>query len=366
MELIRCALIAATTAALWTGAVATSARATTPAFTGPACPAQLRPKANLSRSRSGDRTFTLKQYFGKHDTRGGEITCGYFDSRKVADFSWTLHYLFSTDTAAQVKQAVAAGFAPRGGWAHARSSYCGVSKTVYAYVDCSPVGDADTNAQARAMLLEVELERLAARQPGVPANTFGSPAAAKVLKIKGAVAISTDNGTIFALVTAGQLLKEGDELSTGPGSSVVLAFGPSVVTLYSMAELQIEQFTHSKGRAQTQLSLTSGAIAATTPSTSSTGNNLAVVTSICTSSIGTGHMLVSLSSTGTTSVYAIRDLIYVKGLADSKTLKLRTGYMTTVAAGETTTKPRKYDGCGPEKDHRLSGSTANNGGGGGI
>jgi hypothetical protein len=342
VEFVACAVIAATTVVLWAGAVAGAARATTPPFVGPACPAQLRPNAKLSRSRSGDRTFTVKQYYRAHDTRGGEITCGYFDSLKVADFSWTLHYLFSTDTTAQVKQAVANGFAPRGGWAHPRSSYCGVSKTVYAYVDCSPLGDADTNAQARAMLLEVELERLAAAQPGVPTTNLGSPAVARVLKINGAVAFSTDNGTILALLTAGALLKEGDEVSTGPKSSVVLAFGTNVVTLYPMAEFRIERFTRSKSLAQAQLFLTSGAIGATVPSPSSTRNDLAVVTSICTSSIGDGRVLVSVSSTGTTSVYAVRDVSYVKGLADKKTIKLRNGYMTTVAADETTTKPTKY------------------------
>lgn len=128
----------------------------TPNFLAPDCPATLKGgAATLTPSLLSDATHTMKRYTAGGDTRGGEISCNYYDAATNNNFEWTLYYLFKTDTAAQVSAAIAQGYAPLGGWAHPAPAYCGVSKTTYAYVECNST-DADTVAGARGMLASAE------------------------------------------------------------------------------------------------------------------------------------------------------------------------------------------------------------------
>src|SRR5205823_1606562 len=129
-----------------------------------------------------------------------------YDPAKAYNYSWTLYYLFKTDTAAQVAQA-ADRAAPLGGWAHPSYDYCGVSKTVYAYVDCSPSSDPDTKAGALAMLSQAE--NMSAPQAGTTTTKSTSNRSATVSKIVGDVEFSTDKGKTFAPLTASTVLKDG-------------------------------------------------------------------------------------------------------------------------------------------------------------
>ena len=141
---------------LWAAASSSAARTATPGFAAPDCPATLKGgTATLTPSLLSDATHTMKRYEAGGDENGGEISCNYYDSSANYNYGWTLYYLFKTDTAAQVAQEIAAGYAPLGGWAQPASSYCGVSATKYAYVECNST-DADTKAGAVAMLSAAE------------------------------------------------------------------------------------------------------------------------------------------------------------------------------------------------------------------
>jgi hypothetical protein len=320
---------------------ASSGSHATPGFAAPDCPAQLRPGAMLGTSLLSDATHTVKRYSAGNDTRGGEIQCGYYDPAKAYNYGWTLYYLFKTDTPAQVTQAVADGFAPLGGWAHPLSSYCGVSKTAYAYVDCSPSSDADTLAGALATLSQAE--SLAAAQPGATTTTkLTSTRTATVGKIVGEVEFSTDGGKTFAPLTASTVLKDGDEVSTGYESSVTLKFGHGTLSVFPLTQLRVDKYTDAANIVKTQTNLLIGLVRVIEPHTAAIRSDFSVVTPTCNSSIRGSGMVVSTSKSGVTSVYTTSDLSYVKGLADKTAVTVRNGYMTTVGTNKKAATPKKY------------------------
>ena len=154
---VAAAVIAAALALGLCGVIgAGAARTATPSFPAPDCPATLKGgAATLTSSLLSDATHTMKRYENGGDTNGGEIGCQYYDAAVNNNFEWTLYYLFRSDTRAQVTDEINGGYGPIGGWAHPDPSYCGVSKTTYAFVSCNST-DADTVAGASAMLAAAE------------------------------------------------------------------------------------------------------------------------------------------------------------------------------------------------------------------
>jgi hypothetical protein len=214
----------------------------------------------LSSSLLGDATHTMKRYAAGSDTRGGEIQCGYFDSAKNSNYSWTLYYLFKTNTAAQITQAVADGLdAPLGGWALPSPGYCAVSKTVYAYVDCnSPDGDTVAGAQA---MLSAATSMAAPQASAATTTTTPNPArSATVAKIEGEVEFSTDGGKTFAPLTPSTKLKDGDFVSTGYESSVTLTFGHGTLNVFHLTQLRIDEAVDAENIEKTQTSLRIGLV----------------------------------------------------------------------------------------------------------
>ncbi len=323
-----------------------AARKSTPDFPAPDCPLQLRAGATLTSSLLSDATHTMKRYEGGGDTHGAEVACNYYDSTVNNNFGWTVYYLFKTDTPAEVSAEVAGGYAPLGGWAHPDlAEYCGVSTTTYSYVECSPSTDADTKAGAIAMLAAAQ--SIAAPQQSAPTTTTpASTPKATVGQIKGEVEMSTDGGKTFTPASVGAVLKNGDFIATGLHSTVKLNFGYATLTVYSITQLRIDEFTDASHIAKTQLFLRVGSIEARVSHTNAVRSDFSVVTPTCNASIRGSGMVVSESKAGVTTIYTTSDVSYVKGLADKTTLTLPDRYMTTVGASKKASKPVKYKAAG--------------------
>ena len=54
------------------------------------------------------------------------------------------------------------------------------------------------------------------------------------------------------------------------------------------------------------------------------------------------EMYLAETSAGVTSVYTLEDKSYVKGSADTSTLELRQGYMTTIGTSHRASTPRRF------------------------
>lgn len=149
---------------------ASATESSTPDFPAPDCPAQFGDNgAKLTPSLLSDATHTVKRYSLGDDTRGGEVNCNYYDTVTNYNYGWTVYYLFATTSAADVAQALRDGFGPLGGWDNPDPLECAVSTTTYAFLDCSPLGDAATREGGLAMLAAVE--PLAAPQVSVAPTT---------------------------------------------------------------------------------------------------------------------------------------------------------------------------------------------------
>jgi hypothetical protein len=296
----------------------------------------------LTPSLLSDATHSMKRYEAGGDTHGAEVGCNYYDSTKNYNYGWTLYYLFKTDTAAEVAQELAGGYAPLGGWAHPAASYCGVSKTVYAYVSCNTT-DPETVADAKAMLAAAE--GMAAPQAQATTTTTspkGATRTAVVTKFSGDVQFSTDGGKTFAPLTSSTVLHNGDFVATGLRSRVTLAFGPDTLTIEPITQFRIDEYTNANNIARTRTFLRVGSIEAKVRHTNAIRSDFSVTAPTCNVSIRGSGMVVSTSKSGTTSIYTTSDVSYVKGLADTKTLALRNGYMTIVGANRKATKPVHY------------------------
>jgi hypothetical protein len=319
--------------------VPAAAQAATPAFPAPDCPAQLRAGAALTPSLLSDATHTVKRYTAGGDTRGAEVNCNYYQSSNNYNYGWTVYYLFRTDTPAQVAAALAEGYGPLGGWAHQSVPYCGVSTTVYAYVVCSPASDADTLAGAKAMLAAAT--DMAAPQKAAPTNIVKPVSAvkAKVTKIDGDVEVSTDGGKTFTKLAPGIALRDGDFVSTGFESSAVLDFGYDSLTVGSMTQFRIDKYTNADKIAKTKVFLKIGSLHVFERHTNAIRSDFSVTTPICSASVRDTDTVVSAAKDGTVRVFTVKDVSYVKGLADARTITVPAGYMTTVGPDKKASKP---------------------------
>jgi len=330
---------------VFAGGSAARGRDSAPSFPAPDCPAQLRAGVALTSSLLSDATHTMKRYEAGGDTNGGEISCNYYDPATNYNYNWTLYYLFKTDSAAQVAQELAGGYAPLGGWAHPAASYCGVSKTAYAYVECSPSSDPGTLAGAKAMLAAAE--SMAAPQGSATTTTTNpKPAApairAKVGKITGEAEFSIDGGKTFTALSSGTVLKNGDYVATGLRSRVTLDFGYDTLTVFQITQFRIDEYTNKANIAKTKMHLRVGSIKVIERHTNAIRSDFSVITPTCSSSVRDTGAVVSVAKNGTTSVFTTADVSYVKGLADTATITVRAGYMTTVGPNKKATKPVKF------------------------
>ena len=165
---------------------------------------------------------------------------------------------------------------------------------------------------------------------------------ATVGKIEGEVEFKPAGGTAFVKLSPGTVLKDGDQVSTGDDSSVTLTFGHGSLIVTRLTQLRIDKFTDAANIQKTQLFMRAGSVKANVRHTNATRSDFSVVTPTCSASIRGSGMVVSTSKSGVTSVYTTSDVSYVKGKADKKAITLRKGFMTTVGANKTATKPKRY------------------------
>ncbi len=127
----------------------------------------------------------------------------------------------------------------------------------------------------------------------------------------------------IAPARVGDVLKKGDIISTGFEGSATLDFGYASLEVWSLTRLTIDEYTSKDNITKTQLALRIGSVQAKTRHTPAIRSDFSVVTPTANASIRGSEMQVSYDEkTKETTVIALEDKAFVKGIADVNEMEI--------------------------------------------
>lgn len=167
-----------------------------------------------------------------------------------------------------------------------------------------------------------------------PGEFVGVAQQITVLSVEGDVEYSSDGGKTYYPLAEGNVLKQGDYITTGFDSNAKLDFGYATLRVTPLTNFRIDEFTSKEEINKTQLYLYVGAVMPRNlPHTAAVRGDFSVVTPTAISSIRDSEMSVAYNNlTMNTTVSVLEDKAFVKGINDLSETNLSFGETASVGS----------------------------------
>lgn len=170
-----------------------------------------------------------------------------------------------------------------------------------------------------------------------------NPVPAKILELQGNVEIIRSSGTVEQLTTSGPLIRLGDQLRTGPNSTVAIEFADK--TLLTLHSDSLARFDHLSahgvtGMVDSRLNLKKGRMDTRVTPAVGPGSRFEIHTPSAISAVrGTEYRASVSEDEQSSNIEVLKGKVLVKGA--SKSTLVNAGFGTQVASGKPPIAPRE-------------------------